>query len=223
MTDLLSRETIANMYIKGEGIEIGALHAPVKVSESAKVRYVDRKTTPELKAMFPEVVEFGLLDVDIIDDGERLETIPDSTQDFVIMNHVIEHCQNTIGTIENMFRVLKKGGVLYMAIPDKRFTFDMERPITPVDHVIKDYDKGPACSLRHHYAEWSKFIEKVQDPAIIEKRVEILIEMDFNIHFHCWTQTEMLNLIISTRNIIDFDVEMFVQLGPEALFILRKN
>ena len=92
------RESIARMYIKGKGIEIGALHTPLCVSKSAQVTYLDRMSIPDLKKHYPELNSKNLVPIDIIDDGERLSKIPDSTQDFVIANHFLEHCQNPIGT-----------------------------------------------------------------------------------------------------------------------------
>ena len=101
--------------------------------------------------------------VDIVDDGERLETIGDLTQDFVIANHFIEHSQNPIGAIENMLRVLKHGGILYLAVPDKRYTFDIDRPVTTIEHLLQDYEQGPQWSKRQHFEEWSRFIDKIVD------------------------------------------------------------
>ena len=37
-----------------------------------------------------------------MDDGERLATIADATQDFVIANHFLEHCQDPLGALGNM-------------------------------------------------------------------------------------------------------------------------
>ena len=92
------------------------------------MKYVDRMTVAELRRQYQELAGDPLVETDIIDNGEQLTTIRDETQDFVIANHFIEHCQNPIQTFQNLFRVLKPGGVLYVAVPDKRFTFDADRP-----------------------------------------------------------------------------------------------
>src|SRR5438094_350863 len=98
------RVAIANKYLKGEGIEIGALHSPLQVPPSVCVKYVDRMTVPDLRKQYPELDGLELVNTDIIDDGERLDSIQDSTQDFVIANHFIEHCQNPMLALSNMFR-----------------------------------------------------------------------------------------------------------------------
>src|SRR5215212_9014533 len=75
----LTRERVAEMYLKGEGIEIGALHNALKTPESARVRYVDRMSVSELKKQYPELEGEELVEVDILDDGERLEKLEDSS------------------------------------------------------------------------------------------------------------------------------------------------
>ena len=41
--------------------------------------------------------------VGCIDDGERLGKIADASQDFVIANHFLEHCQDPILALLNIF------------------------------------------------------------------------------------------------------------------------
>ena len=136
------RRQIAWRYLSGNGIEIGALHSPLIVPPNAQVLYVDRMTVADLRNIYPELAAYNLVDVDIIDDGETLSSIADNSYDFVIANHMIEHCQNPIGTIEQHLRVLKSNGILYMAVPDKRYTFDRDRHVTFLEHLLQDYTEG---------------------------------------------------------------------------------
>ena len=128
-----TREAIAAAFLHGEGIEIGALHQPLVVPSSVRVKYVDRMTAPDLRRQYVELAALPLVETDIVDNGELLGTIGDGTQDFVIANHFIEHCQNPLLTVQNLLRVLKPGGVVYMAVPDKRFSFDVDRPCTTLN------------------------------------------------------------------------------------------
>ena len=169
----LGREFVADTYIRGQGIEIGALHMPLGVPRSARVKYVDRLSVPDLRKHYPELNDKNLVEVDIIADGERLESISDATQDFVIANHFVEHCQNPIAAILNMFRVLKPGGVLYLALPDKRCSFDVDRPVTPFEHLLRDYHEGPAWSRRQHFEEWTRLVNKVLDDEEAERQIAV--------------------------------------------------
>ena len=197
----LDRESIARIYIKGKGIEIGALHSPLRLSKSAKVQYLDRMLIPELRKQYPELNSKNLVPIDIIDDGEKLSKIADATQDFVIANHFLEHCQNPIGAIENMLRVLKKDGILYFSIPDKRYSFDKDRPVTSIDHLLRDYSDGTDCSKRQHFEEWAKYVGMIKDANEREKQVRSLMHSDYSIHYHAWTQTEIIELILIMKKL----------------------
>lgn len=228
----LDRKTVANYYLKGQGIEVGALHNPLQTPEVAHVQYVDRLTVDELRSHYPELAEVPLVEIDIVDDGERLNSIPDASQDFVVANHFIEHCQDPIRTLQMMLRVLKPGGILYLGIPDKRYTFDKDRPVTTTDHLLQDYYEGPGQSKRQHFQEFSKFCwlgytndsEDIDD-AKIEEAADRFIEQDYSIHFHVWTQTEILELLVTLKKTLDFgfEVELFLKKQDEMILILRKD
>jgi SAM-dependent methyltransferase len=218
------RDAIGAKYLAGNGLEIGALTAPLRVPRSARVKYVDRMSADDLRRQYPELRTQRIVSTDIISDGERLEAVPDASQDFVIANHFIEHCQNPIFAILNMFRVLKPGGVLYLAIPDKRYTFDRDRPVVFIDHLIRDYEEGPEWSKRQHFEEWVRLVERVDDSAAVQRQVEQLIASDYSIHFHVWSQLEMEEFLLVLRKRFGcaFDVLTFLKHYNECIFVLRK-
>ena len=85
----LNRGAIADIYIKGAGIEIGALHSPLPVPKQAKVKYVDRMSVADLRKHYPEKKTSNLVAVDIVDNGETLAMLANDSQDFVIANHFL--------------------------------------------------------------------------------------------------------------------------------------
>ena len=101
------RNTLTH-YLHGRGIEIGALHKPLKIGDRgrAKVFYVDRLPLDELRQQYPELNGLPLVTPDIIDDGGVLERIEDGTIDFIIANHLIEHLDNPLLALENWCRKL---------------------------------------------------------------------------------------------------------------------
>jgi SAM-dependent methyltransferase len=215
---------IANRYLSGDGIEIGALHNPLPVPRSVRIRYVDRLPVSELRAHYPELEHEPLVQVDILDDGERLETIADSSLDFVVANHFLEHAQNPVGTLLNSFRVLRPGGVLYLAVPDKRHTFDRDRPVTPLAHLLRDFHEGPNVSRRDHFEEWARLVERVPEEEV-PHRAQQLMDQDYSIHYHVWTQRELLELLTAIRERLDldFDVELVEPIKHEVVIVLRKG
>lgn len=231
--ELFDRRGVAtHYYLKGNGIEIGALHNPLNVSGKATVRYVDRMTVTDLKVHYPEQKDLPLVNVDIVEDGETLTSIPSASQDFVIANHFLEHCQNPIKTMHSMLRVLKPEGILYLGIPDKRYTFDVHRPITDIDHLLKDYREGAEWSRKQHFLEWAKFPtlgytsenDGLDDPRI-EAEATRFMEQDYSIHYHVWTQTEILELLVTLQRTLHFafNVELFLKNKDEMVLVLRKH
>src|SRR5437879_2368645 len=51
------RAFAAHRYIKGDGIEIGGLHRPLQVYNGARVRYVDRLSTEQIREFYRDVAD----------------------------------------------------------------------------------------------------------------------------------------------------------------------
>lgn len=211
-------------YLSGRGIEIGALHSPLWVTPRATVTYVDRMDVDGLRRHYPELAGSELCRVDAIDDGERLLGFPDGTLDFIIANHMLEHCENPLGAMRNHLARLRPGGVLYYAVPDKRFTFDADRPLTDFDHLVRDDREGPAWSRRSHFLEWSRFVDKATDDAGAEARARHLMEMNYSIHFHVWDEERFREILRGAHAYLggSFRVEWLEQNENELITVLRQ-
>lgn len=228
-----ARAAFAKAYLSGDGIEIGALHQPLATPPQATVRYLDRMTTPNLRREYPELAEYDLTEVGIVDDGETLATVAADSQDFIIANHFLEHTEDPIGTIETHLGKLRPGGVLFYAVPDKRFTFDFRRPATPIEHMVTDHEEGAERSRAEHFREWSRFVLEHERPADAgddweEQQVEAVAQQleaqGYSIHMHVWTQAEFLRLILAIRDRTEegFDFEAAARVGIEFVVVLRK-
>jgi predicted SAM-dependent methyltransferase len=219
------RYILSELYINGSGLEIGALHLPLAVKENVQVKYVDRFSVDELRKHYPELNGLNLVECNIVDDGEKLYTVGNETQDFVIANHFLEHCENPIQTVRNLMRVLKKDGILYMAIPDKRFTFDKEREITKIEHIIDEYENGTEGNRIDHFRDWVIHVDKITGIPEIEEKLNHLLKIDYSIHFHVWTQSEIMEFFITLKNkfAFKFDIEALMKNGEEFIAILRKT
>jgi predicted SAM-dependent methyltransferase len=218
------RKVLTETFLAGEGIEIGGLHLPLRVPRSVRVRYVDRMPVAELRQHYPELADENLVPVDIIDDGETLATFEDESQDFIIANHFLEHTQDPIGTISRLLQVLRPQGVLYMAVPDKRFTFDVGRPLTTLDHLIRDHTEGPEWSCESHFREWVEIVCQIQGEAQTEA-VRQLMETNYSIHFHVWTAATLLEFLVALPKQfgLPLAIEAAVRNGPETICVLRRE
>jgi SAM-dependent methyltransferase len=192
------RRGLAQESIAGHGVEVGALHSPFPVPRTARVQYVDRLDTTQLRAEYPELAEQPLVEVDLVDDGERLTTVPDESQDFVIASHFLEHCEDPVGTLEAHVRVLRPGGVLLLALPDRRHGIDRHRDATTLEHLVADHRQGPEASRAGHYREWARLVDLPLGnigAAQVEAHAAALQERRYSIHFHCWTGDEFIEQV----------------------------
>lgn len=180
-----NRWRLARRYVSGHGLELGALHAPMRLPPAATVRYVDRLPVEKLREVYPELAGERFVPVDVVDDAETLLTVPPASQRFVAASHLLEHCEDPISAVHVWLRVLEPGGFLLLAVPDGRFTFDRRRPVTPLAHVERDRAEGPAVSRLAHYAEWVALVDGCPE-AEVEARALALMEARHSIHFHVW-------------------------------------
>ena len=222
-----ARATLAARFLFGEGLEIGPLHLPLSLPRQARARYVDRMPVERLRREYPELAGWDLTPVDVIDDGEALATIAPESQDFIVANHFLEHCENPIGTIDTHLGKLHPGGVLFYAVPDKRYTFDFRRPVTPIEHMLADYEQGPERSRREHYDEWARLVlvEEGEAEEDSEAKARRLEAERYSIHMHIWTQAEFLRLILACRERLGepFELEAAARQGIELIVVLRKH
>ena len=91
------------------------------------------------------------------------------------------------------------GAGLYLALPDKRYLFDRNRPVTALEHLMRDYHEGPEWSRHDHFEEWVRIVNGVDDDLPVARQVEHLIAMEYSIHYHCWTQKEMMEMLLHLR------------------------
>lgn len=221
----LGRLTVADRHVRGEGLEIGALQDPMPLPTARKVRYVDIADTATLRRMYPRKAARRMVEVDIVDDGERLATVGDASQDFVVANHFLEHCEDTVGTLRNLLRVVRPGGVVCLSVPDKRHTFDAARAATTVEHHLRDHEDGPAGSRHAHYVDVAQNAMQLTGETAVAAAVAELEQQSFRIHFHCWSQTEFLQLLAALQarpGFPRFDVAEFVANEREMVVVLRR-
>jgi SAM-dependent methyltransferase len=210
-------------YLRGDGLEIGALADPLRIPPGARVQYVDRFSVEDLRKHYPTLKTIAMVPVDIVTDGERLTGVDDESRDFVIARHFLEHCQDPIGTLKHLFRVLRPGGIVYFAVPDKRYTFDRDRPVTSLSHLFEDHRLGPEQSRRAHFEEYVRFTEYPATEDQLQKQTDEMMARDYSIHFHVWTQHEVLELLLALRTQIGFEIETFCKNRNENICVLRKD
>jgi SAM-dependent methyltransferase len=126
------------------GIEIGPLTTPIVSKQESEVYYVDHTDRDGLRAKYatdPNVDKEKIVETDAIWGSRTLrECFADGRLfDYVIASHVIEHVPDMLGWLHEIGQVLSPSGELMLAIPDKRYTFDILRQPSRLSEVIDAY------------------------------------------------------------------------------------
>lgn len=186
-----SNRSVYSFYLSGHGLEIGPLAWPLSLPEGASCHYVDIHPTEELKRIYKEHRNL-IVPVDIIDDGEKLESFSECSQDFIIANHVLEHAVNAIRSLMRWYNVLKTEGVLFLSLPDWRFTADCVRKRTPMEHLREDFEQNVTEPSDEHCADhlfaWNGIPRDRVDSSMIKQ-----CKTD-GVHNHCWECEDILQL-----------------------------
>ena len=98
---------------------------------------------------FPHCVRFNTHDWRSGEDGRdggqyiKLEglvlPVTDSSFDVVVSRHVLEHIGDPIAALLEWSRVLRRGGYLYLSLPDRPKTPETARALTPLAHLVRDH------------------------------------------------------------------------------------
>lgn len=223
----ISRDSkIAHKYLDGlHGIEIGgAAHNPFNIHGSINVDYTgDEKLLQENwsnKSIYP-------MPVNIVANGDDLP-FKDSTLDYVMSSHVIEHFFDPIKTLKEWKRVIKKGGYIFIIAPHKERIFDKNRKVTSIEELtkrhngsiqIKDYIKKNDCKkMENGYYEDCYKILKGATPSGFTRFAE-----DDHHHWTVWNTESFLELCKNLKlDVVEYqDVDDKVSNG--FTIVIKKN
>lgn len=101
-------------------------------------------------------------------EASDLHIIDDEQYDYVISSHCIEHLANPLKGLSEWIRVLKPGGLLVVIFPDKNRTFDHQRPVTTLSHLIDDFESNMGEDDMTHLDEVLELHDFRRSPGIDE-------------------------------------------------------
>jgi SAM-dependent methyltransferase len=178
---------IAASRLVGMGIEVGPGASPFPIPLHCDVLYADRLSGSELvKELYRGQLREDLIEPDLLADLENPADIAESSVDFIVACHVIEHSRNPIGALAECWRRLKPRGQLVLVVPDMRKTFDRKRATTPLAHFILDFTEPSRERDRQHYEEFYRLAFETA-PDKLASTVEAKYQEQYAIHYHTWT------------------------------------
>lgn len=130
--------------IEAIGVEFGAANNPLIPKGVGDCRYVDYTDTAGLRERLAEsgyAHADNIVSVDYVwaGSGSLADVVGDQRFDYALASHVIEHVPNPLGWFRGIQEVLRPGGMFNLAIPDRRFTFDVAAPESTVGDLVEAY------------------------------------------------------------------------------------
>lgn len=185
----MTMREIAASQLKGSGIEVGAGTNPMPLPLCTHVKYVDLYDINDLKreAYDGQIAEDFVVP-EIKAQFEDLSIISDHSLDFVVACHVIEHTRDPIGTIAGAWQKLRPGGSVVLVVPEMTRTFDRDRVLTSLNHLVEDY-RSPDLTRIRDQVHFQEFYQKafVTSPEDYEATWYNKWQELYPIHYHTWT------------------------------------
>ena len=148
-----------------------------------------------------------------IAEGFDLSFIENKQYDFILSCHSLEHIANPLKALLEWNRVVKMGGHIVLVLPDKNFTFDINRPITKFEHLLLDFKNNTNELDSTHFEEIIALHDLTKD--IIEtkealKERVLQNELIRAVHHHVFD----FSLIKQMLNHMGFEIEMQAIYAP---------
>ncbi|AFZ20919.1 class I SAM-dependent methyltransferase [Allocoleopsis franciscana] len=141
---------------ESEGLEIGSCDLPTVPRKIGNCEFADFRSAEEMIRLWNLPPETVMPVTYILKRDTKIHLQIAKKFDYVVLCHVIEHIPNPIGYIEDLQKLLKPGGTILIACPDKRRTPDASRPSTTIEHLINDYYNDFNYPSLEHILEFAK-------------------------------------------------------------------
>jgi SAM-dependent methyltransferase len=135
--------------LSGHGLEIGPGYNPLlPKAEGFDVETADYTDADGLRMKYrgnPHVDPARIEPVDhVLENGRSLAEAVGrpGTFAYIVASHVIEHTPDMLGFLRSCEALLAPGGVLLLAVPDKRHCFDVLQPLTSTGAVLQAHLDG---------------------------------------------------------------------------------
>jgi SAM-dependent methyltransferase len=138
---------------RAHGLEVGAFDFPTVPADFGRCEIADTRDPAAQARAFNVPVE-TIAPVDhVLERGRPLAEQIRKRFDYVILCHVIEHVPEPIRFLNDVAALLHPGGVMLLAVPDKRRTLDWCRPSTTIEDLLE----------RHHAAVTTPTLAQIME------------------------------------------------------------
>ena len=165
----------------------------------------------------------GKIGQQFIAEATELKSVGDNIYDFLLSCHSLEHVANPIRALLEWKRVLKENGTLALVLPDKRYTFDVNRPYTEFDHLLQDFQQNIDENDSTHFNEIIQHHDSTKDPERkTSQKLSETIKNNFQdrmVHHHVFNQ----DLVQKMLEFCGFQVFFQQEMEPFHLITLASK
>jgi len=211
------------------------------------IRYIDHLSTEELRRKAAESSHYdpqALCEINFINDGRPLDDILGDwiDLDLVAASHVVEHVPDLLRWLCDIEKVLRTGGRLLLAAPNKRYMFDKLRRVTNIEDTLANYlehrtQPSPLALLSHflHFAtngDQSSWLDDVEaadltlltEPAVAWQwtKDEVASGKYRDVHVSVFTPYSFVKLLkgLTSLGLLPFELVSVDDLSFEFLAVL---
>ena len=170
---------LANLDLKSlEGLEIGALSTPLVQPVEGNIFFVDHAKTDELKEKYRDHASVDtdyIVEVDAVWGPQTLQECIGVGRkvDYVVASHVIEHVPDFITWLQEIHSILRPGGSVRLAIPDRRYSFDILRFESRPHDVLDAYLRRVRVPMPRLLMEHMSLVREVDCRAAWNGKLDI--------------------------------------------------
>lgn len=173
-------------------LEVGPLARPTAPKRDGfNAFYVDNMDREGLIRQYAHVGYHpdSIEEVDFVwQTGDLADAVPEqhhATFDVVVLSHALEHLPNPIAFLNSCARLLKPGGYVTLALPDKRHCFDLFRPVSTTGEwlaafrgkqalhsIVSLFDFATLAVARQSQLSWNNSKHTVADLTFLNMSVQ---------------------------------------------------
>lgn len=167
-------------------LEIGAADLPTYQRGEADISFLDLQSQEALTTQYESVKHRDpsrVVPIDYVSRGQPLQEVVDKQFSLIIANHVLEHVPDVIGWLDELAQISVAGGMLFLAIPDRRYTFDFVRRDTDLVDLLEARAKRATAPDFFIHLRNAYYYRPIRAPDVWEGRAaDLAHQRRFDIH-----------------------------------------
>lgn len=126
-------------------LEIGAFDSPTFITNLGdRVKYLDWFSADELFEQHkdnPRRLVSNIVDVDYVIKNHEFADEIGERFDLIAAAHVVEHVADVVSWLQQLQTLLTERGLIYLSVPDRRYTFDFYRRTSSLLEIIRAHEE----------------------------------------------------------------------------------